>query len=335
MALDTDSKPFYPENAVLLAPLSGYTDLPYRRSARRHGCIYAFAEMVDVSSLAWNHAKSLRMLERGSSETFLGCQLIGSNPECLAKAVDVVNGQGDFDVLDLNLGCPVPKASKKFAGAELGRNVDAAEKTFKQMASLSRYPVSAKMRIISETDPAPTIDLALRLQAAGAVAVTVHGRIKEKVYSGPVFFEIIAAVNEKLSIPVIANGGVMDRESAAVMRRETGCSRIMVARGAMGNPWIFSQLAAETAPPYPTVAELAAEMRMHLADMIEYFGETTAFRLGRKILLDYLKGRGFASECRRRASLVNSMESFEELMAMVEAGPAAVHHLTVLEQPYL
>ena len=328
-------KPFYPENCVLLAPLSGYTDLPYRRSARRHGCIYAFAEMVDVSSLAWNHAKSLRMLERGEDETFLGCQLIGSNPDCLARAVEVVNNHGNFDVLDLNLGCPVPKASKKFAGAELGRNILAAEKVFKQMASLSRYPVSAKMRIISETDPAPTVDLALRLQAAGAVAVTVHGRIKEKIYSGPVFAEIIACVNDALDIPVIANGGVVDRESAESLRRISGCSRIMVARGAMGNPWLFSQLAATGSQPYPTVAELAREMRSHMMDMIAYYGEDTALRLGRKILLDYLKGRGYASECRRRASLVNSMEAFEDLMALVETGPAAVHHLTVLEQPYL
>ena len=326
--------PFYPEGAVLLAPLSGYTDLPYRRSARRHGCVYAFAEMVDVSSLAWNHAKSLRMLERGGEESFLGCQLIGSNMDALAKAVDVVNEKGDFDILDLNLGCPVPKASKKFAGAELGRNIDAAESVYKKMASLSRYPVSAKMRIISETDPQPTIDLACRLEAAGAVALTIHGRIKEKIYSGPVFGGIIRQVQEALSIPVVANGGIMDRESAESLRKESGCSRIMVARGAMGNPWIFSELSGNSFS-YPTLEELMTEMREHVMDMAEYYGAETAFKLGRKILLDYLKGRGFASECRRRASLVNTMTAFEELMELIAGGPAAIHHLTVPERPNL
>lgn len=312
-----------------MAPLSGYTDLPYRRSLRRHGCVYAFTEMVDVCSLAWNHAASFRMLERGDDEEFLGCQLIGSNLEALARAVDAVNASGPFDVLDLNLGCPVPKAAKKFAGAELGRDIDAAERVFVRMAELSGYPVSAKMRIISETDPAPTVELAGRLEAAGASALTVHGRIKERVYSGPVFAEIIRAVRDAVSIPVIANGGVTDAASAEDLRRASGCGRLMVARGAMGNPWLFRELADPEHYRDPTAEELAREMELHMREMAERYGAEAAFKLGRKILLDYLRGRGFPSEYRRTASLIADESDLKRLLEAVAAGAVSPHHLTV------
>ena len=145
----------YPEGALLMAPLSGYTDLPYRRAARKCGCVYAFTEMVDAASLAYARKRSESMLLRGGDEPFLGVQLVGANEEHLKIALDVLN-EYEFDVLDFNLGCPVPKVAKKGAGAELGRHIDRALACFSLFRERSKHVLSAKIRIVDAEDPAPT-----------------------------------------------------------------------------------------------------------------------------------------------------------------------------------
>ena len=305
----------YPENALVLAPLSGFTDLPYRRSVRRHGGFFAFAEMVDAASLAHTPRRGLALAERGPEEEFLGVQVVGADLEWLKRSCDELNAR-DFSLLDFNLGCPVAKVVKKGAGAALGRRIDDALRCFKVLSERSRFPVTAKLRILSHHDPMPTVRLAEGLAALGARTITVHGRVLEDFYTGPVRGDIIAAVREAVApsgVQVIANGGVKDRESYDRLRAESGCSRVMLAQGAMGNPWLFAEL-AHGAPP-PTLDEWKLELRTHVAEMVEYYGESGALRQARKIIHDYLRGRGFASEYRARASYLATFSDFEKWLS--------------------
>jgi len=300
----------YPADAIIAAPLSGFTDYPYRRVARRYGCRYAFTEMVDVASLTFARARGEKMLVRGADEDFLGIQIVGSNHEFIKVAVDVLNGY-DFNVLDFNLGCPVPKVAKKGAGAELGRHLDQALGCFALIRERSRHRISAKIRIIAEDDPAPTLALAQGLAQIGAGAITVHGRIKEAFYSGPVYFDIIRAVREALpATQIIANGGIMDKAGYDLIRRETGCTAVMVARGAMGNPWLYRELADGDFLPPPR-EEVAQVMQDHIYDLIDFYGETTAMKLSRKLLHDYFKGRGFPKTLKNEISFLETRASFD------------------------
>ena len=284
-----------------MAPLSGYTDLPWRRSMRRHGCRYAFTEMIDAASLRYARERASAMLLRGEEEDFFGIQLLGSDPEFLKVSLEVLN-EYDCSVLDFNLGCPVPKVTKKCAGAELGRHIDLALERFSLFRQYSRHRLSAKIRILSEEDPAPTLELAQGLAELGAEAITVHGRVKDKIYSGPVYFAMIRHLVEHLPVPVIGNGGIFTAADAAEMYRETGCHGIMLARGAMGNPWLFAELADPEGFLPPTVEELCAEVEQHIGEMVELYGEPGAIKLSRKMLHDYFKGRGFPGVFRAQAS---------------------------------
>ena len=311
----------YPENSIILAPLSGYTDLPYRRSARRFGCKYCFTEMIDAGSLAYGNNKTTRFMERGADEEWLGVQLVGCNHDRISKAVDILN-QHDFNVLDFNLGCPVPKIAKKGAGATLGQNIDEAVKCFELIKKLSRHPVTAKIRILDEQDPEPTLRLTKALTEAGALAITIHGRVKNKFYAGPVYFDIIAAVRETMNVQIIANGGITSLSTYIEVRGETGCDTVMAARGAMGNPWLFRELSDKENYIPPTPGELCNELEQHIMEMIDYYGETLALRIGRKIILDYLKSRGFPGKFKAQVSFLQTTEDFAEFMKMVREGPS-------------
>ena len=303
----------YPESALILAPLSGYTDWAYRRAARRCGCRFCFTEMVDCASLVYASERAHLMLYRGDDEEFLGVQLVGAVPEHFAVAAKKLNDL-DFSLLDLNLGCPVPKVYGKGAGAALGRHRELAFRCFEALAENSRFPLTAKMRIVCAEDPGPTVELAKGLVERGARAVTVHGRTREGFYTGTVEHAIIRAVREALpQIPVIANGGVVSVETARIMRKETGCSRLMLAQGAMGNPWLFSQIAEGAGDP--ALDQWREIVRSHIADMVSLYGEETALRCARKIVHDYLKGRGFPAALRAEASALVTLRDLDALLA--------------------
>ena len=321
----------YAPGVPLLAPIAGHTDLPMRLSARRHGCRYAFTEMVDAGSLVFGNYKTNELLiARDPSEDFLGIQLVGSDLDILKKAAEIVNTHA-FSVLDFNLGCPAPKVAKKGEGISFViQRPDEAIRAFSVLAENSRIPVTAKTRILSETDPEPTVRFALRLQDAGAQALTLHGRLMKKFYSGPVFFEIIRAVREALSIPVIANGGALSQPLYQELVEKTGCANGMVARGACGNPWIFREISQGRLNP-PTLAEFAAEIRLHFDAMMSFYGMENGLRICRKTLLEYLRGRGFPGELRASVSTLNSLDAFETMMRRVEEGPSP-RYWQMLEQ---
>ena len=307
----------YPDNSVILAPLSGFTDLPFRISARRFGCRCAFTEMIDAGSLAFGTAKTIRFLDRAPEEDWLGVQLVGSEPDTLSKAVDIINTR-EFSVIDFNMGCPAPKVARKGEGAMLPLRPDDALRAFNAIVKHSKFPVSAKIRIQDEEDPAPTLKFVKTLEDAGAQAVTIHGRVKKAFYSGPVFHEIISEIRENVNIQIIANGGIMNLASYNKLREESGCSCVMLARGAMGNPWIFKEI-SESRTIIPTPEELCEEMRKHIMHMVEYYGEFLAMKIARKIVLDYLKGRGYPHSIKCPVSHMDSVKDFEDLLSQVAA----------------
>ena len=310
----------YPENILLLAPLSGFTDLPYREAAYRGGCRYAFTEMVDAASLAYASGGGEKLLMRSDfeRENFIATQLVGSDVELIKRACDKLN-EYDFDLLDFNLGCPVPKVVKKGAGAALGRNIEHALRCFETMTKYCRFTPTAKLRILHYEDPAPTLELCRGLVELGAQALTVHGRTMEHFYTGTVNFAIIREIRETFpEIPVIANGGVYSIEDCQTMRRETGCSRVMLAQGAMGHPWLFREI--EGGMP-PTLEEWRDMVSTHISGMVKLYGEESAMRRARKIVHDYLRGRGFPSALRNRASVLCRETELAELLK--DAVPAA------------
>ena len=310
----------YPENALILAPLSGFTDIAYRRAARRGGCRYAFTEMIDAASIAYASERTKPMLFRGEEEDFLGVQLVGADPALIEKAVIYLN-ELDFSLLDFNLGCPVPKVAGKGAGAALGCNYDHAMRCFEVISRLSRFPVTAKMRILDEEDAAPSVKLASGLASLGARAITVHGRTRKSFYTGTVHFDIISAIRTALpEVEVIANGGVHTVEQCREIREKSGCSRVMLAQGAMGNPWLFREI--ETGCEAPDIGEWRDMVMTHVSDMVALYGEFSGMRQARKIVHDYLKGRGFGGAAKSKASLLSNLDELRELV--YNAAPVAV-----------
>ena len=317
----------YPADTLILAPLSGFTDLPYRRSARRHACCYAFTEMVDAGSLVYRNEKTVKMLERGDDEPWLGLQLLGADSNLLKEAVKIVNDR-NFDLIDFNLGCPAPKVARKGEGAVLGENIDKAVVSFEAIAQNASVPVTCKIRILSESDPAPTVELAEKLYSAGVRAVTIHGRVRSRYYSGPVFYDIIKAVSEILPCNVIANGGVFDFRTYSELREKTGADTVMIARGAMGNPWIFeeikSYLETGTNESYvpPTPDELADEVYCHISEMIDFYGPELGFKVARKVILDYMSGRGFPRVLKTKVIEIASLNDLKIFTDELRKGPS-------------
>ena len=309
----------YPKNSVIMAPLAGYTDLPYRRSLRRHGCYFAFTEMVDTGSLIYSKKVTRDFMDRGSDEDWLGVQIVGAKIDEIDKAIDIIN-QREFSVLDLNLGCPTPKVVRKGKGAGLGSKPELAAEIIELMVKKSRFPVTAKIRIQDIENPEPTIYLVKKLEDAGVKAITIHGRLLKAIYSGPCCVDIIAAVRESVNIQVIANGGVMDREGYLKLKEDSGCSEIMIARGAMGNPWTFEEISGDRTAS-PTTEEFCNEIERHVSETVDYYGEILAMKLSRKFILDYLGGRGYTGKQRCSVSVISSVDEFKYFMEEIRKGP--------------
>jgi nifR3 family TIM-barrel protein len=219
-------------------------------------------------------------------------------------------GHDRFELVDLNLGCPVPKVTRRGAGAALAQDHERAAACVAALNDCFQCPITVKMRVLSVTDPGPTLRLAAALCGAGAAALTVHGRERAQRYSGPVAHEVIKALREELPVPVVANGGIRSRDDAEELRRRTGCDCVMVARGAIGNPWIFRLLQQDQARP-PSHLELCEEIGRHVRGMLSDYGEINGLRQARKIVLAYLKGRSYPRDLRLAAGRLSSTPEFE------------------------
>ena len=309
----------------VLAPLAGYTDLPYRMACRECGCQYAYTALIDAGALVHGNPENEHILRRGDSEPWLGVQLLGSIPADVAQAAEMLN-QMRYDAFDFNMGCPMQKILRRNAGAALLRPEN-HELAF-ALVSLIRErvtgkPFTVKLRILDFDDPAPTVEFCRRLVELGVEGITIHGRLAKNIYAGPVAWKIIRAVREAVDVPVTANGGVYNLRDARLLAEYTGCRRIMIARGSLGNPWIFRELATG-APADPNHEELCDVMKRHVLGMIEEYGEKPACLMARKIIIAYIKGRGYRKTFRVQAEGISSLEMFLDFMGQFASeGPVS------------
>ena len=304
----------------VLAPLAGVTDAAFRRICFAHGAALAYTEMVSAKGLYYKNENTEDLLRIAPGEGPVVVQLFGSEPDMIAFAADHLRLRPNV-ALDLNMGCPVPKVVKNGEGSALLKDPQRAASLVRAAAEKARKPVTVKMRIGfsgREGEPDP-VDFALAMQEAGAAAIAVHGRTREQYYSGRADWNAIRRIREAVSVPVIGNGDVFSAEDALRMLEETGCDLVMIARGALGDPWIFSECEAlwrgQALPPRPDAGEICETVRQHLLLSIADKGEYAAVREMRKHAAWYTKGLKGAADVRRRAS---QAETADELMNIVE-----------------
>ena len=308
-----------------LAPLAGYTDLPYRTACRECGCRHAYTALIDAGALVHGNPENEHILERGSDEGWLGVQLLGSIPKDVERSAEILN-EMHYDAFDFNMGCPMQKILRRNAGAAL-LQPENHELAFSLVSIIRRHvsgkPFTVKTRILDFDDPEPTIAFCRRLVSLGVEGITLHGRLAKRIYAGPVAWRVIRAVREALPVPVTANGGIYNLQDARLMAEYTGCDRLMIARGSLGNPWIFREL--ETGGPAdPSHEELCDVMQRHVLGMIRTYGERSACLMARKIIIAYIKGRGYRKSFRTQAEAIASLEMFLGFMEVLRAeGPVS------------
>lgn len=302
---------------VALAPMAGITDLPFRLICRRLGCGYTVSEMISAKGLLYNNIKTKEMLKIDSGERPTAIQLFGSVPAELAEAARIVAESG-ADMIDLNMGCPVPKIVNNGEGSALMKQPDLAYEILTAMVKAVDIPVTVKFRAGWDDAHRNAVEIAKAAEAAGVAAVAVHGRTRQQFYEGKADWSIIADVKQSVKIPVFGNGDIFSAADGLRMLAETGCGGLMVGRGADGNPWIFQQLrAALLNQPYKEQIplneklELAAE---HLRMLIELKGEYISVKEMRRHISAYLKGMPHAAEYRSRFHKMDTHDQFMELL---------------------
>ncbi len=305
------------ENNVILAPMAGVTDLPYRVICREHGCGMACMEMVSAKAVLYQNRNTKELLEVDKREGPVSLQLFGSDPAILAEIAARLE-DGPYSMIDLNMGCPVPKVVKNGEGSALMRNPKLVEEILTAMVRAVKKPVTVKIRKGFDDASINAVEIARIAEGCGVSAVAVHARTREQYYSGKADWDIIRQVKEAIRIPVIGNGDVFSAEDAKRLLTETGCDGVMVARGAKGNPWIFEQITAylETGmlPAPPDKDKVRAQILCHAGMMRERRGETAAIREMRKHVSWYTAGYPNSAVLR---NAVNAAESFEELSELL------------------
>ncbi len=302
--------------------MAGCTDLAYRKIARRFGCQIAFTEMVKDRPVVQGNPKTLDMLRTADWDHPLGMQVVGRDENLMREAAKRLEALG-ADVIDVNLGCPVPKVVNDGCGAALLREPEQVGRILDAMISAVKVPVTIKMRTgFDEGDDDRFLQIAKIASACGVGAITVHGRTRKQMYKGYSNHEAIRAVKEVAGVPVIGNGDIRSGADAQKMMEDTGCDGVMLARGALGNPWIYREveqyLETGTLPPPPTVAEKAAVLREHFAVQREIYGDQLACHLIRRVIHWFVKGASGSASLREKGSHVATPEHVEALIREFE-----------------
>lgn len=304
-------------NPYILAPMAGVTDLPFRLLCREQGAGLLCMEMISAKALIYKNRNTKLLLEIHPEEFPVSLQLFGSEPDVICEAARQIEHL-PFQILDINMGCPVPKIVKNGEGSALMNQPKLVHQIVKTLVQAIDKPVTVKIRKGFDDQHVNAVEIAKIIEDAGAAAVAVHGRTREQYYSGKADWEIIARVKEAVSIPVIGNGDVTSGEAALEMRRQTGCDGVMVGRGAQGNPWIFSELAeyerTGKMPERPGLDEIREMMLRHARLQIQYKGEYLGIREMRKHVSWYTKGLPGSAKLREA---INRTESYEELKELL------------------
>lgn len=301
------------ENSYVLGPMAGVTDLPFRLLCKEQGAGLLCMEMVSAKGIFYNNKNTESLLQIHPKEVPVSLQLFGSDPKIVSEMAKRIE-ERPFSILDINMGCPVPKVVRNGEGSALMKNPKLVYELVSATVKAIKKPVTVKIRKGFDDEHVNAVEIAKVIEEAGAAAVAVHGRTREQYYSGKADWEIIRQVKEAVSIPVIGNGDVTSGEQAIAMRKQTGCDGVMIARGAQGNPWIFSELLeyekTGKLPDRPDVEAIKKTMLRHAKLQIEYKGDFTGIREMRKHVAWYTKGLHGAARLRDQ---INQVESYAEL----------------------
>lgn len=307
------------KNNLILGPMAGVTDLPFRLLCAGQGAGLLCMEMVSAKAILYNNKNTKAMLAIDEREHPVSLQLFGSNPQIMGDIAKRLEDEGIlFDILDINMGCPVPKVVNNGEGSALMREPLLAGQIIEAMARATSRPVTVKIRKGFDDAHVNAPELAHIAQESGAAAIAVHGRTREQYYAGKADWSVIRKVKETVTIPVIGNGDILTAADAIRMREETGCDGFMIARGAQGNPWIFKQILHEweTGEPLarPSAGEMVDMLLCHARMQIEFKGAYVGIREMRKHAAWYTSGYYGASRLRRALNEIESYEQLEELM---------------------
>ncbi|MBD5478538.1 MAG: tRNA dihydrouridine synthase DusB [Lachnospiraceae bacterium] len=303
---------------VILAPMAGVTDLPFRLLCKEQGAGLLCMEMVSAKAIYYNNKNTEALMEIREEERPVSLQLFGSDADIMAEMAKRIE-ERPFDILDINMGCPVPKVVNNGEGSALMKNPALVEEIVRKVSGAIQKPVTVKIRKGFDDAHCNAVEIAKIAEEAGAAAIAVHGRTREQYYTGRADWDCIRAVKEAVRIPVIGNGDVVDAASAKALLDATGCDGIMVGRGAQGNPWIFREITTflETGklPPKPTPAEVRQVVERHAALQLAIKGEYTGVREMRKHLAWYTAGYPNSARYRQQ---INSMESMDDLLKSLD-----------------
>ncbi|NLJ83833.1 MAG: tRNA dihydrouridine synthase DusB [Halanaerobiaceae bacterium] len=303
---------------IVLAPMAGVTDLPYRNIIRKMGCELVYSEMVSSRGLVYGSEKTFDLMEFSSEDGYMAIQLFGDDPEIMAEASRIVERKVNPDILDINMGCPANKVIKSGSGSLLMKNPGLAGEIIKAVVKAVKIPVTFKIRAGWDQNNINAVEIARIGEEMGAAAVTVHGRTREQFYSGQADWEIISKVKEAVSIPVIGNGDIFTPEDVRRMFAETGCDAVMIGRGCLGNPWLFKRaihlLETGELLPEPDFQERIRMALYHLREAIAYFGEKRAIPRMRKHIAWYLKGLPHSTEIKEGINGLAKGEEVEDVL---------------------